>query len=53
MSPVEAEWLIVTRNRAHSHDRGSMWFRLAIRFVALCETGRGQLGVVENTGWKG
>jgi hypothetical protein len=43
MSPVEAEWLIVTRDSAPYHDGGSMWFMLAIGFVALCETGWGQL----------
>jgi hypothetical protein len=29
-SPVEAEWLIATRDGAPSHDGGSMWFMLAI-----------------------
>jgi hypothetical protein len=29
---------------ASSHDGGFMWFMLAIGFVALCETGRDQLG---------
>jgi hypothetical protein len=38
---VEAEWLIAAHVRAPSHDGGSIWFILAIRFVALCETGRG------------
>jgi hypothetical protein len=38
---VEAEWLIAAHNRVPSHDGGSMWFMLAIGFVALCETGRG------------
>jgi hypothetical protein len=41
---VEDRWLIATRDRAPSRDGGSMWFMLGIRFVALCETGRGQLG---------
>jgi hypothetical protein len=27
---VEAEWLIAARDRAPSHDGGSMWFMLAI-----------------------
>jgi hypothetical protein len=45
--------LITARNRAPSHDGRSMWFMLAIVFVALCETGRGNLGEVENTGWEG
>jgi hypothetical protein len=41
MLSVEDEWLIATRDRTHSHDEGSMWFMLAIEFIALCETGRG------------
>jgi hypothetical protein len=35
---VEDEWLIAARDRAPSYDGGSMWFMLAIRFVALRET---------------
>jgi hypothetical protein len=35
---------MATHDRAPSHDGGSMWFILAVGFVALCETGRGQLG---------
>jgi hypothetical protein len=35
------KWLITARDRAPSHDGGSMWFMLAIEFVALCETVRG------------
>jgi hypothetical protein len=38
---VEDEWLIAARDRASSHDGGSTWFILAIRFIALCETGQG------------
>jgi hypothetical protein len=37
---VEDEWLIAAHDRAPSHDGGSMWFMLAIRCTALCETGR-------------
>jgi hypothetical protein len=49
---VEIEWLIATHDRAPSHDGGFMWFILAIGFVALCETGRGSWGKVENTEWE-
>jgi hypothetical protein len=35
------EYLVYPCDRAPSHDGGSMWFMLAIRFVALCETGWG------------
>jgi hypothetical protein len=38
---VEDEWLVTTCDRAPSHDGGSMWFMLAIGYIALCETGRG------------
>jgi hypothetical protein len=38
---VEDEWWIAAQDRAPSHDGASMWFMLAIRFVALYETGRG------------
>jgi hypothetical protein len=35
MSPVEAEWLIATRDRAPSHDDDSMWFMLEIGFMVI------------------
>jgi hypothetical protein len=38
---VEDEWLITTRDWPPSHNGGSMWFMLAIGFIALCETGQG------------
>jgi hypothetical protein len=38
---VEVDWLIAARDRAPSHDGGSMRIMLATEFVALCETGRG------------
>jgi hypothetical protein len=41
MFSVEDEWLITARDRVPSHDGSSMWFMLAIGFVSLCETGRG------------
>jgi hypothetical protein len=31
---------MATRDRTPSHDGGSMWFMLAIRLVALHETGQ-------------
>jgi hypothetical protein len=44
---------MTARDRAPSHDGGSMWFMLAIGFVALCETGWGNWRKVENTGREG
>jgi hypothetical protein len=52
MLSVEDEWLIITRDRAPSHDGGSIWFMLVIG-SGLCETGWGNWGKVENTGWEG
>jgi hypothetical protein len=41
MLSVEDEWWIAIRDRAPSHDGGSMWFILMIGFVALYKTGLG------------
>jgi hypothetical protein len=40
---IEDEWLITTRDRAPSHDGGSMWFMLAIGFVSFMWDWAGQL----------
>jgi hypothetical protein len=50
MLSVEDEWWIVARDRAPSRDGGSMWFLLAIGFVALYESGRDNYGKMEITG---
>jgi hypothetical protein len=52
MSSIEVEWLIAARNRAPSHDVGSMWFMLAIGLWLYVKSDVANQRAVENTGWE-
>jgi hypothetical protein len=52
MPSVEAEWLIAAHDRAPYSLEVPCGLCTGFLF-ALCETGWGNLGKVENTGWEG
>jgi hypothetical protein len=54
MQSVEAEWLITARDRAPSHDGGSMWIMLAMSslwlYARLGETTRKKWRIPDGKG---
>jgi hypothetical protein len=54
MLSVEDEWSKTAHYRSLSIDGGPMWFTgFHFQNVLQFETGRGNYGEMENTGWEG